>query len=69
MSLSAASKDGGWLDGCLAGSSLCGVFFFFLLFVDDVGRGDCVLAVSFFLFGQRGGGEIVKGFAAAHKLG
>lgn len=66
MSLSAASKDGGWLDGCLAGSSLCGVFF---LFVDDVGRGDCVLAVSFFLFGQRGGGEIVKGFAAADKLG
>lgn len=29
------------------------------LFVDDVGRGDCVLAVSFFLWSEREG-EIVK---------
>lgn len=32
------------------------------LFVDDVGRGDCVLAVSFFLWSEREG-EIVKGFS------
>lgn len=31
-----------------------------ILFVDDVGRGDCVLAVSFFFFGLRGKREIVK---------
>lgn len=37
------------------------------LFVDDVGRGDCVLAVSFF-FGL-GGREIVKASRQHIKLG
>lgn len=35
-------KDGGWLAGWLVR------LFVGFLFVDDVGRGDCVLAVSFF---------------------
>ena len=36
------------------------------LFVDDVGRGDCVLAVPVSFFGLRGSREreTVKGFAA-----
>lgn len=45
----------GWLAGWLLR------LFVGFLFVDDVGRGDCVLAVScfFFFFGLRGR-EIVK---------
>lgn len=38
------------------------------LFVDDVGRGDCVLAVSFFFFGLRGR-EIVKASRQHIQLG
>lgn len=38
----------GWLAGWLVR------LFVGFLFVDDVGRGDCVLAVSVFFFGLRG---------------
>lgn len=40
----------GWLAGWLVG---CRVSLWGLLFVDDVGRGDCVLAVFFGLGGKR----------------
>lgn len=45
--------------GCLAGWLVR--LFVGILFVDDVGRGDCVLALSFFFFfGLRGIREIAK---------
>lgn len=47
-------KDGGWMEGWLAGWLVgCLVSLWGLLFVDDVGRGDCVLAVFFGLGGKR----------------